>query len=636
MKKNDIYEEIGNISPDLIAEADPLLPIATHKTRFRIAAICASVALFLALTLVALPFFNREEPFSAELPDDLLEFADSKYIKAIYSIYNNSILGYSDYSSAPGNIMSDANGDRNTVSYIEVTDNQIKGVIEGDLFKRSKTHIFYVDSINKTINSYKINGENTTLAGQYKIDENTLNGKDFTPREIYLSKDCDTLTVVGQFYDYDDSYGGLSYNKKLVLASFDVSNPNKIKLKKTVVLAGWYITSRSVDGRIYLIYEYGIYTYNKKINFADEGQFIPQIDVGKGFESIDVRDIVFTESSSDSVYTVILCVDEDSLRIEDVKAIYKPVNEVFVSEDKIVLVDNYQKFYEYEENSAAHVGRNRFSDVSIFSIEKGNMEYRGGFTLEGSVEGQYSIDEYNGILRIAATTDLFVWSGDVWIDPKTGWIDFGESSELISPGTNASLYCIDTNTWQKVAEVRDFAPWGEEVTSARFDGNMAYICTAERIILSDPVYFFDLTDLNNITYTDTGTIEGYSTSLVDFTEGMLLGIGYGDSRNTLKIEVYKEVEGGVESVCSYIKEDVGFSEDYKAYYIDRERGLVGLMFRQSNNCTYILLHFDGNRISEVISEEMGKMSYPAAARATLIDDCFYIFIFEKYKAVKLP
>ena len=146
----------------------------------------------------------------------------------------------------------------------------------------------------------------------------------------------------------------------------------------------------------------------------------------------------------------------------------------------------------------------------------------------------------------------------------------------------------------------------------------------------------NLTDLNNITYTDTGTIEGYSTSLVDFTEGMLLGIGYGDSRNTLKIEVYKEVEGGVESVCSYIKEDVGFSEDYKAYYIDRERGLVGLMFRQSNNCTYILLHFDGNRISEVISEEMGKMSYPAAARATLIDDCFYIFIFEKYKAVKLP
>ena len=644
MKKNDIYEEIGNISPDLIAEADPTAPIVTRKTnirrRFTIAAVCASIAMLFAFAIVAVPYFNREEPFTAELPDELLEFADSKYIKAIYSIYNNSILGYSDDLSTPssGNIMSGMNGNGKSGSYIEVTDNQVEGVIEGDLFKRSKTHIFYVDVINKTINSYKIKGENTALAGQYKIDENTLNGSDFIPREIYLSKDCDTLTVVGEFYDQRDGYYGPSYYRyrKTVLASFDVSNPNKIKLKETIIVAGGYITSRSIEEKIYLIYKFGINVYNNRIDFTDEREFIPQIDIGKGSESIDIEDIIFTESTSENEYTVILRVDEDSLRIEDIKAIYKPVNEVFVSEDKIILVDNYQKYYEYEENSAAHVGRNRFSDISIISIEKENMEYRAGFTLEGSVEGQYSIDEYNGVLRIAATTNLFVWRGDVCIDPKTGWVDVGESFELIAPGTNASLYCIDTNTWETVAEVKDFAPWGEEVMSARFDGNMAYICTAETVTLYDPVYFFDLTDLNNITRTDTGTIEGYSTSLVDFTEGTLLGIGYGDSRMTLKIEIYKEGEGKVESVCSYIKEDVGYSEDYKAYYIDRERGLVGLMLRQGKNCTYILLRFDGKQITEVITEEMGDMQYPDAARATLIDDFFYIFIFDKYQAIKLP
>ncbi len=638
MKKNDIYEEIGNISPDLIAEADPLLPIVTRKTkmrrRFTITAVCASIALLLALAIVAVPYFNREEPFTAELPEELLKFADSKYIKAIYAIYNNNILGYSDFSSAPSNIMSDLNGTGKTSSYIEVTDNQVEGVIEGDLFKRSKSHIFYVDVINKTINSYKIKGEKTALAGQYKIDENTLNGRDFTPREIYLSKDCDTLTVVGQFYDYRDSYGGLSYNRKTVLASFDVSNPKKIKLKKTIVAAGEYITSRSVDGKIYWFYEFGINSYNK--DFSDETKFVPQIDVGGGFRSIDMEDIVFTNGASEDMYTVIVRVDEDSLKIEDIKAIFHPVNEVFVSEDKIILVDNYEKYYEYEENSVKHVGRNRFSDLSVISIEKRNMEYQTGFTLEGSVEGQYSIDEYNGILRIAATTDLLVWSGDVWIDPKIGWADVGKNFELISPGTNASLYCIDTNSWETIAEVKDFAPWGEEVKSARYDGDMAYICTAEVETLVDPVYFFDLSDLNNITYTDTGTIEGYSTSLVDFGEKFLLGIGYGDNRNTLKIEVYKEGEGKVESVCSYIKEDVGYSEDYKAYYIDRERGLIGLMFRQNKNCTYILLHFDGEQITEVITEEMGDMRYPDAARATLIDDCFYIFIFDKYKAIELP
>lgn len=637
MKKEDIFKELSNIDTAMIAEADPSALIVTRKMnnrrRFTIAAVCASIAMLLVLAIVAVPYFNREDPFTAELPDELLEFADSKYIKAIYAIYNNNIVGISDYSSEPGNIMDDANSDRQNGNYIEVTDNQVDGVIEGDLFKRSKTHIFYVDVINKTINSYKIKGENTALAEQYKIDETTLNGRDFTPRELYLSKDCKTLTVVGQFYDWD-SYGGLSYNRKTVLASFDVSNPNKIKLKKTIVAGGEYITSRSVGGKIYWFYEFGINRFNK--DFSDEVKFIPQIDVGDGFKSIDMEDIVVIGGASENMYTVIVRVDEDSLKIEDIKAIFHHSNEIFVSEDKIILVDNYQKFYEYEENSAAHVGRNRFSDISIISIEKRNMKYQTGFTFEGSVEGQYSIDEYNGILRIAATTNLFVWSGDVWIDPKTGWVDAGESFELIAPGTNASLYCIDTNSWDIVAEVKDFAPWGEEVVSARFDGDKAYICTAVTMKYTDPVYFFDLSDLNNITYTDTGTIEGYSTSLVDFTEGMLLGIGYGDSRMTLKIEVYKEGADKVESVCSYIKEEVGYSEDYKAYYIDRDRGLVGLMFRQNQNCTYILLHFDGKQITEVITEELGDMRYPDAARATLIDDCFYIFIFDKYKAIKLP
>ena len=93
MKKNDIYEEIGNVSHDLIAEADPTAPIVTRKTNYHrknaIIAICASLALLLVFAIAAVPYFNREEPFTAELPEELLEYADSKYIRLIYSLYNN-------------------------------------------------------------------------------------------------------------------------------------------------------------------------------------------------------------------------------------------------------------------------------------------------------------------------------------------------------------------------------------------------------------------------------------------------------------------------------------------------------------------------------------------------------------------
>ena len=141
--------------------------------------------------------------------------------------------------------------------------------------------------------------------------------------------------------------------------------------------------------------------------------------------------------------------------------------------------------------------------------------------------------------------------------------------------------------------------------------------------------------MNNITYTDTGTIEGYSSSLVDFGDGFLLGIGYGDSRRTMKIEVYRENEGKVESVSSYIREDVYYSEDYKAYFIDRERGLIGLMFGQKKNLTYILLQFDGNELVELLSEDFGTEGYYESARATLNDGYFYIFSYDKFRVIKL-
>ena len=81
----------------------------------------------------------------------------------------------------------------------------------------------------------------------------------------------------------------------------------------------------------------------------------------------------------------------------------------------------------------------------------------------------------------------------------------------------------------------------------RFDGTDAYVCTA--VQLTDPVFFFDLSDMDNITYKETGTIEGFSTSLVNFGNGYLLGIGTGNVWGSLKIEIYEESATGVVSVC---------------------------------------------------------------------------------------
>ena len=186
---------------------------------------------------------------------------------------------------------------------------------------------------------------------------------------------------------------------------------------------------------------------------------------------------------------------------------------------------------------------------------------------------------------------------------------------------NVNLYCVDLSDWKIEASVIGFAPAGEEATSVRFDGPKAYVCTAEVIRFTDPVYFFDLSDLSNITYTDTGIIDGYSTSLIQLGNGYLMGVGYSKSGG-LKIEIYENTENGVVSVCVYERQAT-FSENYKAYFIDRERQLIGLaVYPWDGGREYILLHFDGEQLNLVNTLYFsGLMEH---VRATLIDDYFYV------------
>ena len=146
---------------------------------------------------------------------------------------------------------------------------------------------------------------------------------------------------------------------------------------------------------------------------------------------------------------------------------------------------------------------------------------------------------------------------------------------------------------------------------------------------------FDLSDLDNITYKDTGDIVGYSSSLVNFGDNYLLGIGYGENRDTLKLEIYTEGANSVDSVCSFEVPDCYFATEYKAYYINREEQLIGLAYHDYTESAdyfthYVLLLFDGYDFIKILDVDLGgentlhhvqSVNY---FRAALIDDYFYM------------
>jgi hypothetical protein len=95
-----------------------------------------------------------------------------------------------------------------------------------------------------------------------------------------------------------------------------------------------------------------------------------------------------------------------------------------------------------------------------------------------------------------------------------------------------------------------------------------------------------------------------STSLIDYGNGYLIGIGNGvaegyNSRDVMKIEAYTEFEGRVVGVCKYELMPVQFPTEYKAYYIDRANQLLGFGYlgewnedRERFETKYTLLKFD--------------------------------------------
>ncbi len=541
------------------------------------------------------PYKNNFEKYILSFFRELEEIF--LYSKAEDMNGSDDMAGGSDMIMPPTSTGKDeAVGDAESGSdYNEITDNQVAGIIEADRIKRSSTHIFYLDG--DTLKAYSIAGTSSA-----KVGELTLKNSGYTYRypyewEFYLSKDCRTVTVIAPGY----STGGES---RIDVISVDVSDPENIRQTACVTFTGSYLSSRLVDGKLLLLTNFHV-RFNP--DFSNEAEFLPQCDVGNGMESIPADDIVYPEELSAPYYAVVYRLDASTLAIEDNSAFLSCSQNAYVSDEAVYLTRTFEEKEQKGNGKYLSVTR---TEIFVLSYKE-RFDYKGSVCIDGYIKDQYSLDEHEGILRAVTTTSSFEYRND----------RYGDNITLKTNATNADLVCIDLKELTVTAGVHSFAPDGETVRSVRFDKDAAYVCTS--IELSDPVFFFDLSDLSNITVKDTGTIEGFSSSLINFGDGYLLGIGQGDSWSQFKIEVYKETATGVSSVCSYTLENTYYSTEYKSYYIDRENGLVGLGVNTGIETKYIVVGFDGVALRLLASTPLtGDISQ---MRGVYIDGAFYMF-----------
>ena len=591
--------------------------------------ICSIVTMFILAAINLAPLFK---PYDTT-PPSVEQYADSAHFSLIEKLnvytyvppkYENA---FEEYILAPlqnikwgpsgGSSSGAMNGAFDTEaptqsypeSYEEVTDNQVSGIIEGDRIERSSQYIYYLN--NQTLRIYSIAGLDSTCLGSFDIVPSDEYRLDIYADEweMFLSQDCTTITLIASGLNKETS------ERKVVLISIDVTDPANIKEKTRTYLTGSYVTSRMVDDELLLISHYN--AKSRGMDFSDPSTFVPQYGTSSDMKCIDPENIVVPEDLSNTHYTVICKIDSTTLEAKSTAAFLSYSEDVYVSANHIYATRTYRQ--QCDKNDLIY--SERITEISAISYAGDTLSPAGTISVAGYVENQYSLDEYEGILRVVTTTDT-----DVYREVDMGSYMSKEHLRHEDNGTNASLYCIDTTSWKVVASIEKFAPQNETVQSVRFDKEAAYVCTAVTMTMTDPVFFFDLSDLNNITYKDTGTITGYSTSLIQFGE-YLLGIGYGESLDDLKIELYQESEDGVVSVCSYDVANCNFSTEYKAYYIDRTNMRLGLGYfkhtsKDIQDC-YVLLQFDGYEFVELIKEEIaGENDHK---RAVCIDGYLYMF-----------
>jgi len=491
--------------------------------------------------------------------------------------------------------------------YQEVTDNQVEGVTEGDLFKRTDSRLFYLNVRGDApvLSVYSIAGENSALLSEYAIGQDSETNrfeKLYEAYEMYLSQDGNTVTVVCPCYNTKTGY-------ETAVIKIDVTD--QPRETERVYLSGNYVSSRYANGQYLFVSSYYAYAYD----YSDPTTFVPQTGNGKETACIPMDDILIPEDAYSNYFTVIYTLD-DGLNVTDHLALLSYSSDVYVSQENLFL--SIESYGTTEQNGLKLSGT--MTTVTCVTYTDG-LNVTGSIELPGTLNNRYSLDEHNGVLRAVTTTLYSAVSFQNGYD-KTVMENYHKQS--------ADLYCVDLKTFEIVASVERFAPLGESVRSVRFHGDTAYVCTAISFQnwIQDPVFAFDLSDLEHITYQDTGTIPGYSLSLATFTHDTLLGIGYGDDQTILKVELYRETENDVTSVAQVELSSASFSENYKAYMIDRERGLIGLGVTAYESGKpingYIIFRFDGEKLEKAAFIPLTEYGFYDEYRAVVIDDTCYL------------
>lgn len=296
---------------------------------------------------------------------------------------------------------------------------------------------------------------------------------------------------------------------KTGIAFYDVSNPLAPIEKKRVEVDGYLVSSRRIENHLYVVQQFlpdlpppdVLETEIQDMSLEDLVPFykvVDSVDEVQNTQLVDPEDFYHPDINGGGSIVSIVSFDLDTpdLSLTSTGAV-ADASVVYASTEALYFTSTYWNFTEREAESPLEQ-----TIVYKFGLENGQAISGGYIDIDGRVLNQFSLGEYNDVLRIATTTGS----------------SFGSSAD-----SKNHVYCIgpQSGNLAVIGSLEGLAP-GEEIYAARFIGPRGYLVT---FVTIDPLFTLDLSDPTAPEVAGELKVPGYSDYIHPFGDDYLICIG---------------------------------------------------------------------------------------------------------------
>ncbi len=399
------------------------------------------------------------------------------------------------------------------------TNNQVENVYEPEIIQYDNKYIYFL-YYNQVI--------------IYKRDTNITHHKTIILEKSNSTNKSTMLIKDNKLIIY---YIGNSQRNCTYVKIYDTLN--EFKIIKQYEISGSYQDARLYNNSLYIVTTEPI---------VESTAYTPYVKDGSSTINKSFDNIIYITNTLNLSYTTISTINLETYSIHQ-NAQLGAVNytTIYMSEKRIYLV------------STIHNGKKEVKETTIYiyDINPSDTSFYSFINFDGYILDQYSLDEYNNMLRVAST------------NPK----------EEINKYNSIHIYDLSNKELNRIGLLNEgLGKPGQLIKSVNFNKEHANVVTYYNM---DPLYDIDLSDPKNPKIIGTLEAPGYSSYLHRFNDTYMLGIGYDDFRKP-KLSLYKNVKG----VYTSVGQDYNFYDEHKQEYIisnyafDKPREL---MFTQVDN-----------------------------------------------------